>query len=472
VEDEGPGPIPVGASDGLWAAAAATTLALAVGWAAARSGASTTTLGRALGRLDGAAGVLLLLAAAAAQMGVTTRALGDRPPVDGREQARGVLRGVLVPWWIVVTVALFLFPTASGALVPSDGATPTWVVVVREWLVAGSLAPSTERLGLGWVVLAVVIGGLLLPVWERALRRLPGDPLAAAIRAGIVLGAAGLVVRLGAAATDPERWGIVARTLPVAQLDLIGAGIVVGAIGAAARRGHGPVAALDRRLVAGLTALVALAGLGGIASPDVGSLIDPGGVARTLVARVILVVVGSGVALLAVTPRPPLIVTRLAPAVRAGVLPAMAAVPLVTQLWALRAGGAPGTQRLGPMVIVTVLGTIVVGLVVGSALRGMFGEHRELRWSPFTNRLVIVTGGALAWRLLTLVSINRTNPTGGDPFFYHHQANMLADRVGYSEPFRYIDQGGIEIPSAIHPPLMSTWLAVSSFLGGRTYLAH
>ncbi|HMJ77582.1 MAG TPA: hypothetical protein VK507_16505, partial [Iamia sp.] len=209
VGSEGPERAASAPTEGLVLVAGAAVLALAVGWAASRSGASATTYGRALGRLDGAAGVLLVVAAAATQLRVTTRALGDRAPVDPRAWAVRVLRGVLMPWWVVVTGALFLFPTAAGALVPSDDATATWVVVVREWLAAGSLAPpdgaggwpavSADRLGLGWIVTTVVVGAVLLPVWERALRRVGGDPVALAVRAGVVLGALGLVVRVGAA---------------------------------------------------------------------------------------------------------------------------------------------------------------------------------------------------------------------------------------------------------------------------------
>ncbi|HEU5150497.1 MAG TPA: glycosyltransferase family 39 protein [Iamia sp.] len=472
-------------TDGLVLVAAGAVVALAVGWAAGRSGAAAGTLGRGLGRLDGAAGVLLLVAAAAAQLAVTTRALGGSAMPAPRAWAVRVVRGVLVPWWVVLTVALFLFPTAPGALVPDDMATPTWVVVVREWLVAGGLAPpdggvlapaSAGRLGLGWVVATLLVGAALLPLWERALRRAGGDPVGRAVTGGLALGAAGLLVRLAAATTDPEGWGIVARAMPPAQLDLIGVGIVVGALGAAARRGRGPLAAVDRRLAAGAAALLALAALAGLASPDVGSLIDPGGVVRTLVARVLVAGIGAALAVLALT-SPPSSVGNRTPRwqvphrARGGIVPAVAVIPLAAQLWSLRAGGAPGTQRLGPLVIVTVLGTIAVGLGGSAVLRRLFGADLGRRLSPFGARLAVVTGGALAWRLLTLVSINRVNPTGGDPFYYHNQANMLADRVGYSEPFRYV-RFGVEVPSAIHPPLMSTWLSVASFLGGRTYLAH
>ncbi len=464
-------------ADGLVLVAAGAVVALAAGWAAARSGASGSTLGRAVGRFDGGAGVLLVVAAAAAQLGITGRALRDRPPVDVRAWAGRVLRGLLVPWWVVVTAALFLFPTAAGLLVPSDVATPTWPVVVREWLLAGSLARSPARLGLGWLVATLLAGAIVLPLWERALRRVGGDPVALAVRAGVVVGALGLVVRIGVATTEPDAWGWggVLRLAPPAQLDLIGAGIVVGALVARGR------VLVDRRVAGIVAALAALAGLLGVASPDVGSLLDPGGAGRTLVARALLALLGAALVLSTSTSTSGEKATEtghLLPRVRRwvgvrwGIVPGVAAIPLVAQLWGLRAGGAAGTQRLGPLVIVTVLGTIAVGLGAAWVLRALFGAGLDRRLPSFGAALAAVTGGALAWRLLTLVSINRTNPTGGDPFFYHHQANMLADRVGYSEPFRYVKYGGIEVPSAIHPPLMSTWLALASGGGARTYLAH
>ena len=121
--------------------------------------------------------------------------------------------------------------------------------------------------------------------------------------------------------------------------------------------------------------------------------------------------------------------------------------------------------------MVTVVGAAAAGVVLAAAGAAAFGPDLRRRLTRFSAALATITTGALAWRLLTLVSINRTNPSGGDPFYYHHQANMLADRVGYSEPFRWVESG-IAVPSAIHPPLLSTWLGLGSLLGARTFLAH
>src|SRR5690606_27128127 len=65
----------------------------------------------------------------------------------------------------------------------------------------------------------------------------------------------------------------------------------------------------------------------------------------------------------------------------------------------------------------------------------------------------------------------RNNPGNGDPFYYHAQANMLADRVGFGEPIQWLTEGRF-VPSAIHPPLFTVWLAPASLLGARDYLAH
>ena len=78
---------------------------------------------------------------------------------------------------------------------------------------------------------------------------------------------------------------------------------------------------------------------------------------------------------------------------------------------------------------------------------------------------------AFALRLWVMLTLARRNPTGGDPFYYHVQANLLADNKGFSEPFTFTQTGRL-IPTAFHPPLFSMLLAVSSFFGGTSYFAH
>ncbi|MFI5054469.1 MAG: ArnT family glycosyltransferase, partial [Acidimicrobiia bacterium] len=72
-----------------------------------------------------------------------------------------------------------------------------------------------------------------------------------------------------------------------------------------------------------------------------------------------------------------------------------------------------------------------------------------------------------AWVLVA----RRNFPLKGDDFFYHWQANALADGLGYLNPFSWKALGRID-PSAGHPPLYSSYLAVVSWLGGTSPLVH
>lgn len=60
---------------------------------------------------------------------------------------------------------------------------------------------------------------------------------------------------------------------------------------------------------------------------------------------------------------------------------------------------------------------------------------------------------------------------GGDAFYYHHQANHLADGSGFIEPLKAALQGA-EVPSAYHPPLFPVVLAVASVVGAQSTFSH
>ncbi len=496
-------------TDGTGLVVLVAVVAVAVAWAAGRADGSDDSLGRALGRLDGGIGILFLGAAALAQRGVTHRALAAGPVRPVLEGWRRRLRDTLVPWWVVVTVATFLYPVVGGTILRpprptslADAAViataetsslPTWIDVVRDWLLLSPLSRPTGaallppaaagRVGLSWVVATLVSVALVLPLWERGLRRLrAGDPVRQAVLAGAALAVGGLALRLAVAvSSDPVGWGGVIRSSPPAQLDLLGVGVVVGALVAAAHHGIGPLVGAERVVRAAaprLGGVIALALLAGVAGPDVGTTLVPIGAIDTVVARVGLALVGAAAVLWGLlvdldTPRRwwSVAARQMGAWGREVAGGAFLVIPLVTELWVTRAGGPFGTQRLGPMVLVTVAGSLIAGAGLAGLGRWVFGADLRRRLTPLSAGLAVITSGALAWRLLTLVSINRTNPSGGDPFYYHHQANMLADRIGYSEPFRWVEQG-LAVPSAIHPPLLSTWLAVGSTLGARTFLAH
>lgn len=76
-------------------------------------------------------------------------------------------------------------------------------------------------------------------------------------------------------------------------------------------------------------------------------------------------------------------------------------------------------------------------------------------WRPTTDRV-----GYLGYRLW------------GDAFYYHHQANALADGKFFIDPIEFVLRSGAEVPSAGHPPLYSTYLTLWSLVGVDGVTAH
>lgn len=99
------------------------------------------------------------------------------------------------------------------------------------------------------------------------------------------------------------------------------------------------------------------------------------------------------------------------------------------------------------------------------ATRASFSERN------FVLLLVLVVVAALVWRVVYVAVIGTRDGTGGDPFYYHAQANLLADGHGFANPFVWRISRRVQ-PSAQHPPLYTLLLSAVSFLGGRSYLAH
>ena len=89
----------------------------------------------------------------------------------------------------------------------------------------------------------------------------------------------------------------------------------------------------------------------------------------------------------------------------------------------------------------------------------------------FTGGIWAVSVGSFALRLWSIGTATRNNPGNGDPFYYHAQANMIADGLGFGEPIQWLTQGRF-VASAIHPPLFTLWLTPASLIGARGYLSH
>ncbi|MCU1452362.1 MAG: hypothetical protein JWN46_508 [Acidimicrobiales bacterium] len=118
------------------------------------------------------------------------------------------------------------------------------------------------------------------------------------------------------------------------------------------------------------------------------------------------------------------------------------------------------------LAVTLVLATLTWVLVERPTLR-----YKERRMSRFGAGMWVIGLGAFVLRIWSLGTVNARNPDGGDPFFYHAQANMLASGLGFGEPFTWTQVHRL-VPSAIHPPLFTLWLAPASLLGARGFLSH
>jgi 4-amino-4-deoxy-L-arabinose transferase-like glycosyltransferase len=60
---------------------------------------------------------------------------------------------------------------------------------------------------------------------------------------------------------------------------------------------------------------------------------------------------------------------------------------------------------------------------------------------------------------------------GGDSYYYHYGANLLANGHGFIQPYDYFQRGWV-VQAAEHPPLYIVILAAESWVGLHTYLEH
>ena len=89
----------------------------------------------------------------------------------------------------------------------------------------------------------------------------------------------------------------------------------------------------------------------------------------------------------------------------------------------------------------------------------------------FAVGLGLLVVAALVVRVTWVLVARRDFALRGDDFFYHYQANALADGLGFINPVTQQALGRLD-PSAAHPPLYSLYLAVFSWFGGTSALTH
>ena len=89
----------------------------------------------------------------------------------------------------------------------------------------------------------------------------------------------------------------------------------------------------------------------------------------------------------------------------------------------------------------------------------------------FRRLLAITVAVGAAIRVGYIVGWRRDATVGGDPYYYHYGANLLADGHGFISPLAYTANHHVQ-QAADHPPLYIAYLALWSLIGVRSALGH
>ena len=89
----------------------------------------------------------------------------------------------------------------------------------------------------------------------------------------------------------------------------------------------------------------------------------------------------------------------------------------------------------------------------------------------FRPALIAVVAVAAAIRVAYALLVVADDPVGGDAYFYHHSAELLAHGHGLIVPFEYL-VFGVHTQAADHPPVFIAYLTLWSLLGLGTVKAH
>ncbi|MCU1497818.1 MAG: hypothetical protein JWM47_1771 [Acidimicrobiales bacterium] len=480
---------------GLWGLA---VVVVVVGWSVAASDLAGHGMGRLLAQYPVGVAIAFVLVGFVAYRPFVAVEADASAPTWWSESRRWLLRIVPLAWLVVV--AGHLFAPAPGGEPPTTAFSPVaagaTAVPLRALAEAASFTqpylgdPQTGPVGHLWPVAAALAFCLAIPaLGARASRgRSPWLTL-------VALAVAGFGSRLGAALLA-ERHPDLLTWLP-ANLHLFAAGMGLAVLVTWPPAGASTlVARLGSRVATFVGAAVALAVLVAVAlGLDIGATgsLVPGG--RGLVVHLAQVVAALALVVPVVVRRsssdgliggPSVIEAPVDGPVGTWLgrlaYPAYLWAPLVLARWVSRpvAGGQPAPARHpGELLEVPAAGavawTVVVTALVAAATWALVS--RPLRRvadhpvSRFTAGLWAIVTVSFAGRLWALGTATARNPGNGVPWFYHSQANMLADGVGFGEPIQWLTEGRF-VPSAIHPPLFTLWLTPASLLGARGFLTH
>lgn len=95
-------------------------------------------------------------------------------------------------------------------------------------------------------------------------------------------------------------------------------------------------------------------------------------------------------------------------------------------------------------------------------------EDSVIERRRFGCAMAVIALGALALRVEYVLTARRNFHPGGDAYFYHAGANLLADGKGFISPFFV----SMHLAAADHPPLYLVYLSLGSVLGMRSVTAH
>lgn len=484
----------------------ATGIGLILGWSitAATGGRGASAALTGLGSLWS---VLFVITGFVAYRPWAAALLRGGPLPSARTHLRSGLLRVLPLWWIGV-VATILFAPAAGDTMPTDAFSPVpageTAVPLGELLrhltltQIYTLRPSSPMPG-GWLIATGMAFVVAVPFAARVLARMGGGDRPSRLRIQTVVASTALLIAFGyrivLLVTAGERVGAAAaRTWLPNHLDLFAVGMILAVLSVEAEDG-GPAAPFARRLRALVSGAARIVGpaLGAVlllvAGALRGSVVEhrfPSPPVELLVSLLVLVAAAliAAPALLAIGSgsdrsarcRPLVFLGRLT-------LGSVIWFSFVLARWVSAPttdGGAPlparHPGRLFDVAIPPTVAFVLIGVLLCATVTHFVVErplHRLLSRpiDRFRGGLWTVSILSFLTRIWGMGAVTSNDPGNGDPFFYHAQANMLADRVGFAEPIQWLTEGRF-VPSAIHPPIFTLWLTPSSILGARGFLAH
>ncbi len=346
-------------------------------------------------------------------------------------------------------VALIAALLAAGSLVARSSPTPSW-------LTATIAATSIGQLTL------LAFGGWL---WaDTRSRRLAVD-----LTCGGALIAVVWAMLLSQPVINPTGHGPIGAPGAATVVDVV---TVLFAIlgGVVARRygGFPPAVAAVRSArvaVAVVTAIVVAALVAGRLGPTVA------GIASAFAAAVVLAAVAATASDRYTDPTSATLLMAGAAVGLAGTAPPTFAFLLAH--YSDRAATVNGALQLTGPTFVAWTWVVIFGVSVGlvAAAAWAMARRRSFHAISDSGALIVIAALVVLTRTATTVNIVNARRDGGDQFFYHVTANLLAQGRGFLNPVAWA-QDGIAIPSALHGPAFPIALSFWSKLGGTTYFDH